>query len=40
MPLTCAVMPAGKDDFPLSLLLFQLFTIALRKEGCTAYGLL
>lgn len=40
MPLSCAVMLVGKDDFPLSLLLFQLFIIALRKEGCTAYELL
>lgn len=32
MPIPGAVLLAGKDDFPLSLLLDLLFIVALRKE--------
>lgn len=32
MAISCAVMLAGKDDFPLSVLLVLLFIVALRKQ--------
>lgn len=40
MLISCAVMLAGKDDFPLRFLLFWLFIVALRRESHAAHGLL
>jgi len=33
MPMSCAVMLAGEDDFPLNLLLFWLFLVAEKRAA-------